>query len=155
LIEERPLRIAAGAGLRPPENTTSRSEARALLVAATEFDRSSLGDLSPLPGAEREVRAVQALYRDPMVLAGADATKQRVLAELSGRQIFHFAGHAVFNSRRPERSYFVLAPNREPADAGMLFLDEISGRHLNLGLVVLSACTTIGSRDTRTGGVAG
>jgi CHAT domain-containing protein len=157
LVEQRTLRISLGVAVgrkRSPALSTAKS---ALLVAATEFDRTLFANLEPLPGAETEVHALKELYQSAgHVLLGTAATKGNLLRDLGDREVLHFAGHAVFNSRYPDQSYLLLAPTQEAGDAGMLFMHEIERQHLmNLRLVVLSACNTLGPLDTRTGGISG
>jgi CHAT domain-containing protein len=156
LVEDRALRIAPSLALRGESGAVVAGPRTALLVAGTQFDVQAFPTLQSLPGAAQEVSDLKGLYREPRVLSGADATKAHLLAELDDQEVFHFAGHAVFNSRHPDHSYFVLAPAQNPADEGVLFLHEIAGRRFNhLRLVVLSACSTVGPLDTRTGGVSG
>lgn len=156
LVEDHTVRISTSLALRSENGAAAVSSKTALLVAATQFDVKTFPALQSLPGAAQEVTDLKGLYREPRVLSGVDATKERLLAELDGREVFHFAGHAVFNSRHPDYSYFVLAPAQSSADEGVLFLHEIAGRRFNrLRLVVLSACSTMGPLDTRTGGVSG
>jgi CHAT domain-containing protein len=156
LIEDRTIRISSSLAFRSENSAEAAGLKTALLVAGTQFDVKSFPALPSLPGAAQEVTDLKGLYRDSRVLAGADATKAHLLAELDSKRILHFAGHAVFNSRHPDYSYFVLAPAQNPADDGVLFLYEIAGRRFDhLRLVVLSACSTVGPLDTRTGGVSG
>jgi CHAT domain-containing protein len=158
LIQDRTLRITTSLNFpaRRPKPPRSEGSDLALLVAATEIDSNLFGDLPRLPGAELEIREVQPLYQASQSLAGKEATKKRLLAALENSEIFHFAGHAVFNARQPDESYFLLAPGGEETDAGVLFLNEIAAQNLSrLRLVVLSACTTVGPLGTRTGSAAG
>jgi len=79
-----------------------------------------------------------------------------VLTLLETPTVLHFAGHAVFNPDRPELSYLALGAPRSSGGTGVLEAREIAGLRLsNLELVVLSACQTLSSRTSRTGGVAG
>jgi CHAT domain-containing protein len=78
------------------------------------------------------------------------ATRERVLAALRAATVFHFAGHAVFDDVRPERSYLALA-GREP-HTERLTADEVSRLHLDqVRLVVLSSCETMPGRSTSSG----
>jgi CHAT domain-containing protein len=156
LIEDRVLQIATNLPSPKQRRPAGSGVSDVLLVAATEIDPNLFGDLPRLPGAEREIREIEPLYQAPWILTGKEASKKKLLAALDGREIFHFAGHAVFNARQPDESYFLLAPDGEPADAGILFLREIAARNLGrMRLVVLSACTTVGPLDTRTGSASG
>jgi CHAT domain-containing protein len=127
----------------------------ALIVGNPAFDTASLR-LGPLPGAEREAQRVAALYHDATLLTGSAAQRDAVLSLLQTTKVFHFAGHAVFNGDRPELSYLALAAPGEGDGSGVLEARDIGKLRLsNLEIVVLSACQTISSRTSRTGGVAG
>ncbi|HET7461227.1 MAG TPA: CHAT domain-containing protein [Longimicrobium sp.] len=109
--------------------------------AAPEFNRAANPGLPRLPHAAQEVAdAATAFAR---VDSGAN-TPTEFTAALSRYPLVHFAGHAVVNNLRPERSYLVLA--KEPgAPSGRLTaegLEALDLRHLQL--VVLSACSTLG-----------
>jgi CHAT domain-containing protein len=129
----------------------------ALVVGNPAVD--SLGiRLESLPGAEREARQVAKLY-DAAPLIGPDARRDTVVRLLRANpSVFHFAGHAVFNGDRPELSFLALGPPRagDGGSTGTLGAWEIGELRLSkLELVVLSACRTVSSRTSRTGGVAG
>jgi CHAT domain-containing protein len=136
--------------------TPLRQQRRSALVIGDPVLDSTEFRLEPLPGAAREAKRVASLYRGALLLTGADARRDSVLALLSSRTVFHFAGHAVFNADRPELSYLALGTPREGQGIGALEARDISTLHLpNLELVVLSACRTLSSRNSRTGAVAG
>jgi CHAT domain-containing protein len=70
--------------------------------------------------------------------------------------MFVFAGHAVSNASRPSHSYLVLAPSPDGPDSGLLFAKDLEGHQFrNLKFVVLSACSTLGARTSRSSGLAG
>jgi CHAT domain-containing protein len=126
----------------------------ALVVGNPVLDTSS-ARLAPLPGAELEARHVAGLYPSATLLIGRTAEHDTVLSLLRTSQVFHFAGHAVFNGDRPELSYLALAASPN-GSAGAVTAKEIGELKLtNLQIVVLSACETLSARTTRTGGVAG
>ncbi|HEU0080382.1 MAG TPA: CHAT domain-containing protein, partial [Longimicrobiaceae bacterium] len=78
----------------------------------------------------------------------------RVVDLLPRASLVHFAGHAVFDGDRPERSYLALASH--VVGGGRLRAEEIGELRLSrVEVVVLSACSTINPRPTRAGGVAG
>jgi len=132
-----------------------REQRRSALVIGNPAIDKSL-HLAALPGAEREAERVAALYQDATLLTGAAARRSVLLAALQTSKVFHFAGHAVFNGDRPELSYLALAAPGDTADSGILQAREIGNLRLsNLEIVVLSACQTLSSRTSRTGGVAG
>lgn len=134
-----------------------RSGTGALVVGNPALGDELSRDLLPLLGAAREADSVSLLYPRPAVLllSGADATRERVRANLPRHAVFHFAGHAVFDPEQPERSFLALAPSA-PEDAGRLRAGEIGGLGLSrVDVAVLSACSTLSPRATRTGPAAG
>jgi tetratricopeptide (TPR) repeat protein len=62
-----------------------------------------------LPSASAEVRAVGALYPDPLVYTGASATAPTVLAALPRAGIAHIAAHGTFRADNPLFSALRLA----------------------------------------------
>lgn len=158
LIEDRSIRIVPGMTFPEAARASSQrtSAPSALLVGATDFDRKLFQDLPSLPGAEAEISAVGRIYRDPLIIQGPEATKDRVLTEMDRHEIFHFAGHSAFNEQHPDHSYFVLAPSASAGDGGLLLVSEIAERRFaRLRLVVLSSCRSLGPQETRVAGIAG
>jgi len=151
LIEDRPLRFAATLedAARPPP----RGSGPVLLVANPTFDAGQHLMLDPLPGASAEVRSLAAIYRNVVPLEEDRATRAAFVAQARRASLIHYAGHAVFNDARPERSFLLLAG----ADTtGMLTAQEVEAMRLDsVRLVVLSACSTLRSRSGRSGGFAG
>jgi CHAT domain-containing protein len=106
-----------------------------------------------LPGAAPEARQVTELYKSPTTLLG-EFSPTDIIAGLQHAEVFHFAGHAVFDATRPERSYLALAA--KDGRASRIQVREIEGLRLsNSRVVVLSACRTLGARPTHSGGSAG
>jgi CHAT domain-containing protein len=129
--------------------------ARVLVVGDPTPGLDAGVELAPLPSAVREAQSVAAVHPRVTLLLGAAARRAAVLAGLSDAEIVHFAGHAVFNSDRPELSYLALTPDTTGAD-GSLRAREIAELRLpKLRIVVLSACSTLNPRPTRTGAIAG
>ena len=140
--------LSAAAGSRPVG-----AGASALVVGNPRVDTALARTLPDLPGAAREAGLVAGLYGSGRVLTGADARRHAVLAELPRVSVFHFAGHAVFDTEYPERSYLALASGDT---AGILPAWEIGGLRLsNVRVVVLSACSTLNPRPSRAGPSAG
>ncbi|HEX8242459.1 MAG TPA: CHAT domain-containing protein, partial [Longimicrobium sp.] len=130
------------------------SSGTALVVGNPALNGTLDENLDPLPDAAREAEQVARLYPRSTLLVGAEAERGRVVALLPGASMVHFAGHAVFDADRPERSYLALAPG--PGSDSRLQAGKIGGLRLsNLQVVVLSACSTINPRPSRAGGVAG
>lgn len=96
--------------------------------------------LSPLPGAEQEVKSIAPLF-SAQPLLGDQATKEAVLQRINQAQIVHLATHGLLDrSDSGLLGSLVFAPT--PQDAGFLTVREIMSLKLNAELVVLSACHT-------------
>ncbi len=126
--------IIALDGIPSGENFAINPRLRMLAVAASNAVRDHTPELPPLPDAAREARVVGAMFPNAVVLAGNDATSDKVRQAIPNAEIFHFAGHH--------------------GDSGLL-LTEIGGQPGNLDLssfaaprrpmcrlAVLSACQT-------------
>jgi CHAT domain-containing protein/tetratricopeptide (TPR) repeat protein len=145
------LRDVHGAPARP---TAARRPA--LVVSDPAFDGAAHPGLSRLPGAAAEADAVAHLYPDTVRLRAAGADVRAVTARLPRAAVFHFAGHAVFDDERPDRSFLLLAPAPDDAGGGRLPAALLGGLDLRaLDLVVLSSCETLRSPARRSGGFAG
>jgi CHAT domain-containing protein len=134
---------------------TIEAGSRALVIGNPTLEPDVAAHLPPLPGSAREAADVAALYPGATLLRGRDARRGSVLQLLPEHSVIHFAGHAVFNASRPELSYLALAPDA-PGEGGALRAWEIGGLRLsNVQVVVLSACSSLSPRASRTGAVAG
>ncbi|MFO0606358.1 MAG: CHAT domain-containing tetratricopeptide repeat protein [Polyangiales bacterium] len=141
------------------------SHLRALLVGNPAFpERLTEGgrtiELAPLPGAEREVDAIAALFPGRCVVRkGAAADRATVEQEMGEFGVVHLATHGLAETREPLRSWVALAPPAgDDASRGLLdakrLLESVLGRPRPLGdgaglerwepvdLVTLSACQT-------------
>ncbi|MCF8242893.1 MAG: CHAT domain-containing protein [Melioribacteraceae bacterium] len=97
--------------------------------------------LSPLPGAETEVKAIEQIFPQSFILTKNDATESIVKQQMSNYGIIHFACHGLFNYDYPLLSSLVLSP--DDYNDGRLELHEIYNLKLfNTDLVVMSACET-------------
>lgn len=152
LIQDHSLRFAAT--LEDAAQPVPRGSGPVLLVADPAFDRIQNSALDPLPGALAEVQSLAAIYpQKKVVLEDTSATREAFIEQAQRAGLIHYAGHAVFNDVRPERSYLLLA-GRDTT--GRLTAEAVSTLSLgNVRLVVLSACTTVRSRSGRSGGFAG
>jgi CHAT domain-containing protein len=135
LIDRHAIRFASSlhqaVGLEPiPRNP------RVLLASAGEIDRRLFPDLPALPGANREVDTIAAIVERRRVLRGLEADSAALERGLKWAQVFHFAGHAVFDDARPERSQLILGTR------GLTAKTISTLRLPALRLVVLSACET-------------
>lgn len=153
LVEDHPLRFAGSLRDAARPRRAAPSPGRALLVADPAFDAGAHPALARLPGAAAEVRAVAAAYPGARVLAGAAAGRDALEGGLGAVDVVHYAGHAVFDDARPERSALVLAGAGAAGALTAARAAELDLRHVRL--VVLSACQTLRARDGRAGGFAG
>ncbi|BAY81591.1 TPR repeat-containing protein [Calothrix parasitica NIES-267] len=102
--------------------------------------------LTPLPGAEREAKAIAKLF-GAKALTGNQATETLVTQRLSQARLIHLASHGIFDDVQGLNSGIALTPssspnkNNEKGD-GLLTAGEILDLELNAELVVLSACDT-------------
>jgi CHAT domain-containing protein len=132
------------------------SSLSALLVGDPALNRQHFPGLPEIRSALVEVNRLRSLYSEAQVIVGKNATRENILPLLDRYEIFHYAGHAVPNPRHPAYSFLALAPSVVDAGSDALFAHEIAERHFTrLRLVVLSACNTIESADSRTAGLTG
>ncbi|WP_333066816.1 MULTISPECIES: CHAT domain-containing tetratricopeptide repeat protein [unclassified Microcoleus] len=112
----------------------------------------SLGEpkrqLSPLPGAEAEARAIAPLLKT-QAITGAQGTKAQIVQKMPQASIIHLATHGLLDDVRGLGSAIALAPSG--SDDGLLTAEEIFDMKLQANLVVLSACNTGEGRITGDG----
>jgi CHAT domain-containing protein/Tfp pilus assembly protein PilF len=108
--------------------------------------RSTSSGLPPLPGSDREVRAIAALYAPSQVALylREAATEENVKANpiLESARRIHFATHGLVDETRPQLSYLLLTRAPASLEDGRLQVFEIFNLRLNADLVTLSACET-------------
>lgn len=97
-----------------------------------------------LPYAEVEVKTLEKLFDNAIVLVQDEATKQKVFEENSCYSILHFATHGVLDYNDYDNSYLILAADPATGDDGKLKIEEVFGLRSieNCKLVTLSACET-------------
>ncbi|HEU0302563.1 MAG TPA: CHAT domain-containing protein [Longimicrobium sp.] len=156
LVQDHPVRYAVslrearrapgpGSGMEP-----------AVFVADPAFAPAEHPGLRRLQGAAAEARSIAAEYPRPLVLADGRATGANVAAALGRARVVHYAGHAVFDDERPERSYLVLAPEPARPGSGRMTAEELSRLELRQApLVVLAACRSVNAGRGRAGGFTG
>jgi CHAT domain-containing protein len=126
-------------------------DASTLVVGAPKLPGEGL---AALPQVEVEVAAVAGLYGRRELLEDDAVTRSAVLAALGRNEVFHFAGHALFDPSHPERSRLVVSDGATRPDE--ITSADISSLDLtHLRLVVLSACSTVSQSNSRTGGLQG
>ncbi len=93
-----------------------------------------------LPGASREVRALQRVRPAVTALEGPQATKAQFLSLVQQFPDIHLATHGILDPERPDRSYLLMAGSEETGQR--LGIAESAGLSLQNGLTILSACET-------------
>ncbi|MFL5382407.1 MAG: CHAT domain-containing protein [Longimicrobiaceae bacterium] len=155
LVQDHPLRF--GVSLR--EAWKPRRAVRpggAAVVADPAFDPAEHPGLGPLPGAAAEAESIAREYGGARLLSGPAATRDAVQQALRSAGVVHYAGHAVFDDERPERSYLVLAPGAGGRGTGRLTARGLGEMRLEgAPLVVLAACRTVNAGRGRADGFSG
>ncbi len=97
--------------------------------------------LPDLPGAEREARAVAAIFGvEPLI--SAQATKRQLQLK-SNAPIIYLATHGVASETNPlDASFIALTPSTDDKESGRWTAREIQEEWMGAQLVVLSACQT-------------
>jgi CHAT domain-containing protein/tetratricopeptide (TPR) repeat protein len=156
LVEDHPLRFAASLREARREAVRGGGAEAAVFVSDPAFNPAEHPGFRPLIGATDEVAEIAAEYPGAQVLSGADANGRALLAVLGRARMVHYAGHAVFDDERPERSYLLLAPSPRRNATAKLEAGEIAELDLrHLSLVVLSACQTVRTGEGRAAGFSG
>lgn len=137
LLGERRTLLLLPNGSFVSKTTRSASRNQALVVGASLMPKRGLNQLPDLPFASTEGARVAALYPGAILHTDGAATSERVLADIGRADVFHFAGHSVANSRRPELSRLVVG-NGETVFAR----DLAKAARSRLRVAVLSACGT-------------
>ncbi|MBV9110208.1 MAG: CHAT domain-containing protein [Gemmatimonadetes bacterium] len=154
LVQDHPLRFvpslreaARAAGVRRPPRPP-------LFVGDPAFDRAAHPEPPRLRQSAAEARRIAGWYPGARVIEDVDATPAAVRAAFGSAGMVHYAGHAVFDDERPERSYLLLAA--EAGGDGTLRAGQIAGLDLRgVKLVVLSACETVRTGRGRAAGYSG
>jgi CHAT domain-containing protein len=155
LIERNPIRFENS--FRDATLVDADRDDRRIIALLANPDAQGFADLAPLRAATDEVTRIAALYEPDRVLTRTSATRPEFMNAMARAEVLHFAGHAVFDTDRPERSFVVLAPDSlGQRRAGRLTAREIAAVDLRgMRLVVLSACETLPGRQGRAAGVSG
>lgn len=103
--------------------------------------------ITPLPGTEREVNAIDKLMTDKghhselFIYANA---KEDVIKSgaLENHKYIHFATHGFVNEANPAFSGIFMSQNEDSGEDCILFASEIYNLNLHAELVTLSACET-------------
>lgn len=135
LIEHKAIAVAPSASVAVQLSRRSRDPAGALVAFGNPSNQAREG----LPGAEREVEQISALFSDRRVYFREQASKSRFRESAGAGRILHVAAHAEVDSVDPLHSRILLAA--EGDDPGFLEAREVYGVDLQgVALVTLSAC---------------
>lgn len=156
LVQDHPMRFAASLREARRAGPAGTAGAGALFVADPAFDPREFPGFPRLAQAAREARQIAAGYPGARVLGNEQASRGALVAALASAGVVHYAGHAVFDDERPERSYLLLAPTPGGGGAARLEAGEIAELDLrHLSLVVLAACQTVRTGPGRAAGFSG
>jgi CHAT domain-containing protein len=136
VIDDHALRFSASLRQAAERRRLLTESPRAFLVADPAIDRRVFPALDSLRGARSEVDSIARGLPRARVVTGSDVDTARVRAAITEAEIFHFAGHAVFDDARPQASLLVIGKRGLTAQS----IEQL--RTPSLDLVVLSACET-------------
>jgi CHAT domain-containing protein len=141
LVADHPVwsAVSLAAAVAPADTTLPDSVA----FFAPKFNPVLNPLLDSLPNAGSEVRDASRGYGSRVIAAEAQ-TPDEFLRVLRRANVIHFAGHAVSDEFRPDRSYLVLEPGAGRPNGHLAAASLDSTPIPNVRLVVLSACTTLG-----------
>lgn len=113
------------------------------------IDASPRGGRRDLPGARTEIEQLRRSWSTAVRVLDGSSGADRVVQALSGFTVVHFAGHAVLDAQRPERSYLEL-PTARPSQLTGAQLTRVPLHQARL--VVLAACDTRGGSTVQAAG---
>ena len=118
---------------RPPRLLAVGSPARMSYLTQVGSSRQAAPDL---PAAAVEAAYVASMFEGSVLLLHERATEAAVIEHLGHCSLLHLATHGYLSSEAPLLSSLLLA------DGAELSVYELLGLHLDVDLVVLSACRT-------------
>ena len=137
------------------EGVTSGTRSAEFISTYQRSEVNSPSSFGALPSSREEVLSIQELFskkngflkrwfgdKNPVFL-DANASEEALKTQpLSNYRYLHFATHGFVNTKNPELSGLLLAPDSSRNEDGILHLGEIYNLQLNADLVTLSACET-------------
>ena len=96
----------------------------------------------PLPHAVDEARRVASHGSRSIVALDERATETALMTQTAEAGVVHIATHAVADLAMPMNSHIVLTENEQTDSDGLVHLYELRNQALDVGLVVLSGCST-------------
>lgn len=156
LVEDHTLRFAASLREARRPARGAAAGAASLFIADPAFDSRRYPEFPRLNDAAAEAREIAGGYPRARVLQDTEANGTALREALGHATLVHYAGHAVFDDERPERSYLLLAPAPGNDTAATLEAGEIATMDLHrVSLVVLAACQTVRTGRGRADGFSG
>jgi hypothetical protein len=136
-------------------NEHAFSMGNALFISNPAYPKNTDYIFPNLPGAKAEVKIAKQFTEKETVLDSLEATKEKVVKEMNGKDIVYFATHGVANADDPMQKSF-LALTGESAFLTAKEVMELRNRpdFIFPKLVVLSACQT-GLGKSMGAGIAG
>jgi CHAT domain-containing protein len=104
-------------------------------LLAFELGNMKIGDLSPLPGTEDEIKAIIPYFHKNEIYAASHMTTDILYEKGDKFDILHFATHSILDSASPLFSSLVFSDRK-------LNVYEIFDLNLKSYLICLSACRT-------------
>jgi CHAT domain-containing protein/tetratricopeptide (TPR) repeat protein len=160
LIDERAISlrsslVAALSRQVDPGNQPPRRDWRVIAVGDPAFDLKRL-PWSRLPGAAEEAQKVARIYgeQQALFLKGPDAQAGAVRQALGSSEVLHLSTHASLGADASTDA-FVLAASPDGRSSGLVTAAELLPAGTPLRLAVLSGCSTLGVRPSRSGGLLG
>lgn len=147
-IRSRPSAAKQFAGIGAPSLAPAPADRAAL--RGVLIDVASVAALPSLPGAQRELDALQAAFaaEDTLILSGNDATEAAVrAAPLSDYRVLAFATHGLVSGQISGLTEPALVMTPQTGEAaldndGLLTASEIARLDLAADWIILSACNT-------------
>jgi CHAT domain-containing protein len=144
LVEKIAIRVAPSAATPPPTTNHQPATGPATVIADPSTARAPR-----LPWSLHEADNIAAMY-GTATIAGADATRARVLQAIESSALIHYAGHANSDIA----SYGALLLASAANDSDLLTTSDIARLKLHARpLVVLSACGTMAGETTHIAGM--
>ena len=151
LADRWPILLAPSAevldGIRQEADYGNPGNLRALIVGNPTMPQvpdvnGEPVELSVLPGAEAEAKAVAAMFpaERSVLLLGSDATRSEVEQKMPQFGIVHLATHGLADADNPYESFVALGDLG--AESGLLKAAQVARMRLPADLVCLSACQT-------------
>ncbi|NEQ64862.1 MAG: tetratricopeptide repeat protein [Symploca sp. SIO2D2] len=146
------------------KNSSPPKGREVLIVGNPQMPKQGVGPnlkpLAPLPGAEKEAKAISPIFETKPII-GSDATETAIVERMPNAKVIHLATHGLLDDFSGIGSPGAIALTPSGQDDGFLTTTEIMERFgqpgstpLKAELAVLSACDT-GSGDIKGEGVIG